>query len=382
MNQESDTRREEKNKMDVIATIDELRIITNNHYIMGRLNEAIKTSETIIALARKSDLDSVANEQIQFVQSIYSKMERDKIFIQIKEEFNSLKSDFENLIKNNDIVSAHKRVEAFRLKYEKNFDFKDNAEIFELLSDENKHWKHYLEIQGEIIRKLESLEIQLESYLTTDNILLAEEALKNAEELRKNLDDADLITRWETLEAMYLELRKRHNINEEIETGMEEVSALTDDYQYKEALNLIDSMIMRAEKEDLAEIKQNLENKKRATIDAEKKYKSLLEEISELDLIVKQNLSLNQFNEAISNLEQIIKISRFIGKDEYVQNCTLLIGEIETKIKLLNRYDGVKEQVQELNDEGLLALTQKKFSKALEIFKTIHKILRDYTQGG
>jgi len=309
LNSDKDTNN--KKKIVVLSKIDELKVIANNHYLMGRFDEAIKVAEEVMDIAEEAKLYSIVREEGEFIGDLYKKVKEKKIFIEIENQQNTLK------------------------------------------------------------KQLEPLEIQFNSYIKTNNITLAEETLEQAKTLLKKLEDPETLKMWETSEAMYLELKKKIEINEDIEHLLVEVSRLIDIYEFDKAKEILNSKIEFLQKEDILDYQQKLKLKMKSLIDAEDKYIKLEEDLKELESKIKQNVSQNQFEQAINNIKKIVKISRFIGKNYYLDKYTEYIDIIENKIREVSKFEELKTKVNNLNIQGIEALKYDDYSGALEIFKEI-----------
>ena len=311
MDLNSDKETNNKKKIVVLSKIDELKVIANNHYLMGKFDEAIKIAEEIMDKAEEAKLYSIVREEGEFIADLYKKTKENNKLIEIEKQQNTLK------------------------------------------------------------KQLEPLEIQFNSYISTNNITLAEETLEQAKTLLKKVKDTETLKMWETSQAMFLELKKKIDINKDIELSMAEVSRLIDNYEFNKAKQILNSKIEFLQKEDFLDYQQKLKIKMKSLIDAEDKYLKLEEDVKDLESDIKQNVSQNQFEQAINNIKKIIKISRFIGKNHYLEKYTEYIDIIENKIREVSKIEELKIKVTTLNVQGIEALKYDDYSGALEIFKEI-----------
>jgi len=307
----SDKETNNKKKIVVLSKIDDLRVIANNHYLMGKFDDAIKIAEEIMDLAEEAKLYSIVREEGEFIADIYKKVKENNKFIEIEKQQNTLK------------------------------------------------------------KQLEPLEIQFNSYISTNNITLAEETLEQAKNLLKKLKDTETLKMWENSQTMFLELKKKIDINEDIEHSLVEVSRLIENYEFDMAKQILNSKIEFLLKEDFLDYQQKLKIKMKSLIDAEDKYLKLEEDLKDLERDIKQNVSQNQFEQAINNIKKIIKISRFIGKNHYLEKYTEYIDIIENKIREVSKIEELKTNVNNLNVQGIEALKYDDYSGALKIFKEI-----------
>jgi len=309
LNSDKDTNN--KKKIAVLSKIDELKVIANNHYLKNKFEEAIKIAEEIMDKAEKARLYSIVREQGEFIADLYKKAKENNKLTEIEKQQITLK------------------------------------------------------------KQLEPLEIQFNSYISTNNLTLALETLEQAKTLLKELKDTETLKMWETSQEKFLQFKKKNDINEDIEHSLIEVSRLIDNYEFDKAKQILNSKIEFLQKEDFLDYQKNLKIKMKSLIDAEDKYLKLEEDLKDLESEIKQNVSQNQFEQAINNIKKIFKISRFIGKNHYLNKYTEYIDIIENKIREVSKLEELKTNVNNLNVQGIEALKYDDYSGALEIFKEI-----------
>jgi len=365
-------------KIKIISEIDQLEVIANNQFLMKKYTEAIRICEKIIRLAQSVDLKSIIKEQEDFIIEINSHIEDKQKITHISEDFDRIEKDFEDLISKDEIEGAHAIIQTFKQKYAKIYNLDLMPSIRKILIKEENIWNKFKNTQDNVTKQLEPLQIQINSYLATNNILLATETLNKATTLIKDLKDDKIRRKWETLKARVQDLNNKISVTEKIENTLNEIASFTDTYNFDKAKSLLDSMLELTEKEDLPEYKKKIISKMKSTIDAEQKYKKLLDDIKDLEEFVKKNLSKGLFEEALKNCEQIVKISRFIGKSEYANTYSQFSEDIKQKIRQYNRLESVKLKVKSLNFQGLDALGKGEFSEALERYKEIRSQLRKF----
>ncbi|MFX0012522.1 MAG: hypothetical protein ACFE9R_19570, partial [Candidatus Hermodarchaeota archaeon] len=252
--------------------------------------------------------------------------------------------------------------------------------VRDLFIEDEKRWITFQKNQKNLIKQLDPLEIQFNSYIKTNNLLLAGEALKKARKLLDVLKDSKNLKKWETYEAEYLELKKKYDLNEDIELNIKKVSKLTDNYEFDEARSILESKIDLLQKSDFSDYIQKLKNKLKLVVDAESKYLKLVEDIKELEERINLNISQNQFREAIDNINQIIKISRFIGKSDQLDEYSGYIEILEKKINKISQIAETSNLVRKYNIEGIEALKKENFDESLKIFKKIVSVIKSLNQ--
>jgi hypothetical protein len=369
-----------KKKIEVLSKIDELRVIANNHYLRGNYDEAIKVAENIMDIAEEAKLYSVVREEGEHIANLYKQGKDDHKFIVIRDEFEGLKEEYKKLLKQNEIKNAHELLQTFKKYYEKDMNLTSFKRVKDLFFEDEKLWNDFHTNQLNIIKQLEPLEIQFNSYINTNNLLLAGETLKKARKLLTALKDPKVLNMWETTEAMFLELKKKYNLDEDIENDLKEVSLLTENYKFDKAKSILKSKIDILHKTDFSDYKQKLGIKLKYVVDAESKYLKLEEDLKKLEIVINQNVSQNQFKEAINNINQIIKISRFIDKTNNLKEYTKYIDILEKKIKKISEVEGTSNLVKKLNVQGIQALKKEDFTESLKNFRKIVDLIKSINQ--
>jgi hypothetical protein len=369
-----------KKKIEVLSKIDELKVIANNHYLIGNYDEAIKVAENIMDIAEEAKLYSVVREEGEHIANLYKQGKDDHKFIVIRDEFEGLKEEYKKLLKQNEIKNAHELLQTFKKYYEKDMNLTSFKRVKDLFFEDEKLWNDFHTNQLNIIKQLEPLEIQFNSYINTNNLLLAGETLEKARNLLTALKDPKVLNMWETSEAMFLELKKKYNLDEDIENDLKEVSLLTENYKFDKAKGILKSKIDILHKTDFSNYKQKLGTKLKYVVDAESKYLKLEEDLKKLEIVINQNVSQNKFKEAINNINQIIKISRFIDKTNHLKEYTKYIDILEKKIKKISEVEGTSNLVKKLNVQGIQALKKEDFTESLKNFRKIVDLIKSINQ--
>ena len=376
INNNPDEGTDNKRKLEVLSKIDDLKVIANNHYLMGRFDEAIKVVEDIMDIAEQAKLYSVVREEGEYISNLYKQAKIKNKFIVIRDDFESLEEEFNKHIGKGNIEKAHDLVQTFKQYYEKNIDLNSFNNVKEFLSRDSKIWNEFSTKEQNIIRQLGALEIQFNSYINTNNLSLAGETLENAKVLLRKLTNIEILKRWETSETSYLELRKNYVLNEIIEKDLNEVSRLTENYEFDKAKRILDSKIEYLENEGLKEYDKEIKAKKKNILDAESKYLKLEDDLKALEVLIKDNIANNHFKQAINNISQIIKISRFIGKTNNIEKFIEYVNILENKIKLGAEAEKIANKVKELNSQAIWALKVEEYDNSLLIFKEIIELIK------
>ncbi len=378
LNSEDNT--DSKKKIEVLSKIDELKVIANNHYLMGKYDEAIRTAEEIMDIAEEAKLYSVVREEGEHIATLYKKAKDDHKYIVVRDDFEGLKEEYEKLLAQDKIVDAHDLLRTFKQYYEKDMNLNSFKQVKDLFLKDEKLWNEYHTKQLNIVKQLEPLEIQFNSYINTNNLLLAGEILEKAKKLLETLNDTKILKIWEASESKFLGFKKKYDLDEDVEKDLEEVSKLTESYEFDKAESILKSKIDLLHKSDFSDYNQKLEAKLKYVMDAESKYLKLEEDIKDLEIKVNLNVSQNQFKEAVDNISQIIKISRFIGKTNSLDKYTKYIDILEGKIKKNSEIEDTSNTVKKLNVQGIEAMKKEEYIESLEIFRKIVDLIKSINQ--
>lgn len=357
-----------KKQLKILEKIDHKRVIQNNHVMIGEFDDAINVAKDIISLAEEADLQSIVEEQEELINQILTKItEKDKIS-KIKETFKKLKADFDKLIKNKEIVEAHKIVEQFKQKYDDISMLRSMKQVMRLLSIEKGIWIDFTDQQEAIKAKLKHLDNQFHRFLEKDDIVNTEETLLKAKKFILELYENDFKIKWNTYEKEFNEHKRKNKIIEKIKKAIEESLKDKQNFSFDEALLKIDGILELIKGEDLSVYKEMLIATKKEIIAGEIKYKKLYLEFAEWKSKIRVNQENDFMNAAISNCEHIIPISREIGMFEEESNYKEILNQLEKKLEdneaaaLREKQDLIKnaKEIKELItlDEDILPLIE------------------------
>ena len=378
MSPNSEKQETQKAQIRIISEIDQLKVIANNHYLMKKFYEAIKVSEEIIELAQKGDMSSIITEQKQFIATIRDSIDNGKDLLFFDDEFKELDKRVRVFLSKDDITEAHSLTETFMHKFENVVDFQSLPSVNDLFIEVENSWNAFLKKQGTFKKQLGPLEIQFTSYLSTNNILLAENVLSKAKLILKNVNNKNLEDQWKELEINLSSIKKKESLEEKVKSGIENINKLTDHYKFDEAGKSLDELMELVENEDLVSYNRQFEMKKKTIIDAENKYNKLITEINTLEITIRDNFSSGLFQEALLNCDKIVKISRFIGKDKYVEMYSQLSDDIKIKLREYQQFKTMRNSVFALNEDCLGALEDDNFEHVLENYKRIKELLNAF----
>ncbi|MFW9950307.1 MAG: hypothetical protein ACFFKA_09330, partial [Candidatus Thorarchaeota archaeon] len=315
-------------------------------------------------------------EEGEHIANLYKQAKSDHKFIVVRDDFEGLKEDYEKLVANDKVADAHDLLQTFEQYYKKDMNLNSFKQVKDLFQADERLWNEFHKNQQNLIQQLEPLEIQFNSYINTNNLLLAGETLEKAKKLLKMLKDSKVLKMWKATEETFLQLKRKYDLDEGVEKNLKEVSKLMDNYEFDKAKDILKSNINLLHKSNFSNYAQKLEAKLNYVVDAESKYLKLKEDIEELERKIKQNISRNQFKEAINNINQIIKISRFIGKTNYLEKYAKYIDIIENKIKKNSEIADKSYVVKKLNVQGIEALKNEDYIVSLEIYRKILDLVK------
>lgn len=366
-----------KDKLTIISEMDELKVIANNHLIMKKYSEAIKAAEKIINLALEVKMDSIIREQEEFIAGIYKIVETDKLASIILDDFEQIRLKYEVLLNRNKFEEAHNLITAFKEKYDEFYELRMIKSIKQFFQEETKRWNVFREEES-IIRLLEPLEIQFNSYIHTNNILLARDTLKKAKELLKKIKLDYILDKWKHFEYEFLELNKDYELKEDFNKNLEIIANFTEEYKFDEAHSLLAKLIKLAENKGFFEYKDKLTIKKRNIEDAEAKYKKLLNDIDELEIKFQKNIENDRYDSAKENCDQIIKIARFIGKQELLNKFKKEKEVIDDRIIQHQHFLSFKKNIIEESKMAINQLNQENFLEAFKKYREIFHSFQEY----
>jgi hypothetical protein len=376
-NRKSTTKK--KDKLTIISEMDELKVIANNHMLMKRYSEAIEAAERIINLALEVKMESIIREQEEFITGIYKIVETDKLASIILDDFEQIRLEYEELSKKNKFEEAHSSVQKFKEKYDEHYNLKLIDSLHQFFQEETKRWNHFKEEESSI-RLLEPLEIQFNSYIHTNNIPLANDTLIKAKELLKKVKVDYIVNKWKNFESKYLELKGDYDLKGDFNKRIELVANLTEEYKFDEAHNLLSELIKLTDDKGFSEYKDKLAIKKRNVEDAEAKYNKLLNDIAELEIEIQKNIEKDRYEAANINCDQVIKIARFIGKQELLDKYEKEKEALNERIKQHQHYISFKENIIEVSKIAINKLNQEYFLEALEKYKEILHNIQEYLE--
>jgi len=225
----------------VLSEINRLKDDADNNFVSGNYKEAIDLAQKVIKLAQEIDDFSLENDLLSFIEEAKTKAKAKQIVKEIEIEAEIKIKVFDNLIRAENYKEAHKIVQEFRAKYEKNINLFSIPFAQDLiLKDENILYS-LREEQEVLKKKFEVLERKVEKFIKLNQMLQAGKALKDIEAITENVVDIDIINKSDLLKNKY-SIFRNHKKKE-----LEELSKIAlrflDKRKISEAMEKYDNII-------------------------------------------------------------------------------------------------------------------------------------------
>ena len=346
-------------KLSILESIDNLSIVQNNHFMMGELYEALNVADKIIKLAQEAKLQSIIEEQKDFINQIQLKIDEKKKVLLIKDTIDILAPQFEKLVKNNEIPEAHDIIMQFKQRFENMANLNSIPEVKKLLLEEKKLWNNYIEQQEKIKAELKDLDNQFHDYLKNNEIENAQDALSKAKNLINDQNDLEIKNQWNDYEKELLKYQRKNEISIKVENSILESLKLKNNFYFDQALSNIDSMIESIQPDDFSDCEEKLVETRKEIAAAEIKYKKLYLEFAEWKAKIRSNQNNKFLAAAISDCEKIIPISVELGMHEEEKTYRDLLEQLKKEIK--------EKETNIIREKELLENKDKEFRKLFRI---------------
>ncbi|MFX0187815.1 MAG: hypothetical protein ACFE8A_08770 [Candidatus Hodarchaeota archaeon] len=363
---------ERAKKVRLLDRIDNLRVVQNNNFLIGKLEEAISVAMEIKMLAKEAKLPTIVEEQEEFIDNTRAKIiEKNKISL-FKDAFDIVKDDFEKLVANNKIVDAHKIVTDFKQKFENIFNLPSIATtIRDFISKEEDLWNNFIAEQEKIKQELKDLNNQFKRVSKKTDLTNMNQIITNAKKLLTNIFDEKIEATWQSNEDEYLSYKRKKELSEEIEKAIEESKKLKEKFLFQEAILAIDKVIKLIINEDMPEYKELLTETRQDLIAAETKYNKLYLNLAEYKEKLRRNQENNFLNAALSNCERIIHISQLIGMGEVKKEYQQVLEQIEKEIS--EKKSATHREIEILTEKA------KEIENIIKIDEDISPIVEDFS---
>ena len=329
--QKEDQKGREK-KVRILDQIDNLRVIQNNHFMLGELEEAISNGEKIIELAKEGELPTIIDEQQLFLDEIRGKIkERNKISL-VKDAFEIVKTEFEKVTAENNTTEAHNIVTDFKQKFGKEINLMSIPPIKELLIKEIDLWGKFTTEQKKIKTELEKLNSQFKKFLDDENLKDMTVIMTTANALLAKVFDEESIAIWKTNEKTFEDYKRKGAIMEKIDQFIKKSSDLKDKFLFEESVLEIDNAMEFLKNEDIPKYQKLLSDTRQEIIAAETKYNKLYLKLAEYKGKFRENQDLEFLNAALKNCEGIIHIAELIGMEEIEKEYIQILDDLKKEI--------------------------------------------------
>jgi len=352
---------EREKKVRILEQIDNLRVTQNNHFMLGRLEDAISIGEQIIDLARRGELPTIVEELEDFIETIRGKItEKNKISL-VKDAFEHVKDDHDKFIASNNITDAHKVVIKFKLKFESSMDLKSIPQIKEFIVKEEELWNNFTAEQQKLKNQLEKLNSQFKKQLKKEDLASLNDLMKKANNLLGGLVDEQVIALWKENANESLNLKRKKDLSKKIEEFITRSSNLKEKFLFEEAILEIDNAMELIKDENMPKSKKLLAETKKEIIAGETKYNKLYLKLAEYKGKYRENREADFLKAALKNCENIIHISQLIGMKDVELEFLQIIEQIRDEIEenLSKSHNELEELIKRAkNIENLITIDE------------------------
>jgi len=382
---------EDRAQMKALERIDELIIVQNNHYMLGKYDDAINVAEDIIDIANEHNLMELVQEQQDYIKKMHDAKDKAKRLAALKELSEMKKQKVLALLDSGEILKAHELVEEFKQEYGKEFNLNKIVPARAFISKEAELWSEFSEKQDSIKEELGMLEKLVVKAKKEEDLKALTGILDQAKPLIPNLIDQILIEKWEKIEQEYSEIQ--NSINDQISMYEQKVIEFKEASKFKSAINYCEKIIKNAQKsgkeemetkftEMLEKLQDQLkiydserENQLKEIQDKAKQLEGaltieedtlpLIEEYSVNDLLGDLNSDINETLEKIGNLlnDHRVEIKKQISNIAILRSASGEVIELDKEIEVSENDDepsnysvqsGFSNPLDEIIEDGIL----------------------------
>ncbi len=384
-----------RKEIDIIARIDELRIVKQNHSQIGNYNNAIQAAREIISLAKSANLELIIREEEEFIARFTGKYDPQKLVIKARETSLKLKKQQEELLANNKIQEAHALVADFIEKYGRFCDLTKIPSAKTVLDKDKITWKDFLETREKMKQELADLEKQYLQAVKLNNARKALTILDTAWNILFSINDDELTRKWAQLEEDSSIISKKREKEEKSELIRELEQSIhlnlheLNKEQLKEQSSNFKKYIEFARGNNLDDLLNELSSKNEELLIRINELEKIEQEIMRLEPELKNARNENDFNSAITICESLIALSKQMSSIDLVEKYQELLKAIKNekesleKKKLENRQkkqqvEQFKKNIRELNEEGKQFFFQGDLKKSLQTYQKIIALFNDF----
>ncbi|MFX0006540.1 MAG: hypothetical protein ACFFA7_16315 [Promethearchaeota archaeon] len=310
--------KEEKRKIRVVEQIDNRLAIQGQAYIKGKLKEALSVAYEIIDLAKPEKLNSFVKDQEDLIARI------------------------KNLLKE-----------------------KEESELEQLHAEQERK---NLEKINKLKNDISNLEYSYKAGMDAEDLSKTKESIEKAKTLLSQLDnEMDLKKKWKEFEIKYLDNKLKRELIDKAQKLIEESITLKQKFQFNELKPKLADIIEKFKENNIKEHIDELEFIQNDILNDEKTYLNTLENIENLTKEIKNLQNKQDFRNAITQCEKLLKLAESIEKLDVIKECS----EILANLQKASEFEELKDSVNKLNNEGLDLLKKGDISSSLKKFEII-----------
>ncbi|MFX1420156.1 MAG: hypothetical protein ACFE9N_14665 [Promethearchaeota archaeon] len=349
---------QEKTVLPILEKVDDLKAKSENLIQSEEYKNAIDLLKEIIELAIKIEDDALITEQKSLISTLTEKFENQQIVSEIEEETTKIEKEYNELIRSERILDAHKLIDKFVKNYEAIYDLTLIPSAKELIIKEKRKW--YSE-QEKIKNDLLRIEKELKPLIDNLDLPKATEVYEKGLGLLSNLIDDEIKNRWVKFKQNIEEAYKRLDFIEKFDNFSEKINTLKENHQYMEIKSRSKELLKETEKIDVPEYRSKLELLTSEIESAEQLFKKMNKEIVELEISIKKNRKNALLNEVLADCEKIIDLAITLKKSDLIENYTQILESTKKEIKERKEFE---EKQAKIKDE--LSKLEKRFTLLLK----------------
>ncbi len=237
---------EERAQIKALHVIDELVIVQNNHYMLGKYDDAIKIAEEIIEHAKNNNLMELVQEQETYIRQMHAAKEKTKRLTALKELSEMKRMKVFELLNAGEDVKAHQIVEDFKREFGSEFDLNKITPARIFISKESENWVHFVKKQGSLKEELNLLEKLILKAKEQDDMKAFTIIMDQARPLVLDLAIEEITEKWNVFDKEYLEFMNL--MNEQIAFNEKKFLENKENKKLDTALTCCENIIERAQK--------------------------------------------------------------------------------------------------------------------------------------
>lgn len=226
----------------------------------------------------------------------------------------------------------------------------------------------------ELLKESKKLENSYNDAIKIGDFVNVEQIIREAKKFILQSDDKKLKIKWDNLEKKYLDARARKEIIEDIANLIKESSRLRKKFLFEDLKLRLTYLMQQVQEIGLTEYMDKLEEIRAETIAAEDSYNKVKKDIEELKNIILTQKEKKEFEKAITNCESLIQLAKSIENTKEVEEYSKILIQLNEYLK----FKELKDEVLELNTQGLSLLKQGKILDSLNKYETIRESLKDW----